>query len=59
MSMILELAVVIGFFQRPAARDHDHLIDLFQIEQPVGDIDHDVAHADNRDATADFELPLG
>ena len=55
---IFELVVVIGLFQRSAARHDDNLIDLFEIEQPIGDIDHDVAHADNRDPPADLEIPL-
>ena len=55
---IFELVVVIGLFDRSTARHDDNLIDLFQIEQPIGDIDHDVAHADNRDPPADLESPL-
>ena len=55
---IFELVVVIGLFEWSTARHDDNLIDLFEIEQPIGDINHDVAHADNRDPPADLESPL-
>ena len=44
-----------SLIQRSAARHDDHLVDLFEIQKPVGDIDHDVAHADDGDAPADLE----
>ena len=43
---------------RPPPRHNDHLIDLFKIEQPIGDIDHDITHADDRNPPADLESPL-
>src|SRR3990170_4698952 len=50
----LELAVVVGFLLRAPASHHGHLADLFIVEQPIRDIDHDVAHADNGYPAPDF-----
>ena len=55
---IFELVVVVGLFDRPPSRYNNHLIDLFKIEQPIGDIDHDITHADDRNPPADLESPL-
>ncbi len=52
---IFEFAIVIRFFQRSPPCYHYHLVDFFEVEQPIRNIDHDVAHADNSDASANFE----
>jgi hypothetical protein len=50
-----KFVVVISLFNGTSARYHDHLIDLFIVEQPIGNVDHNVAHADNGHAAANLE----
>ena len=52
----LDLDIGVGALGRATPRDGDHLTGLLLVNQPVCDVDHDVADADDRDPIADLKI---
>ena len=53
-----ELAVIVGLFPRTATGNDRDLSDIFVVEQPVRDVDHNVPHTNDGDSAAQLEMAL-
>ena len=53
----LDLDVGVGALRGAPAGDSDHLADLLLVDQPVGEVDHDIANPDDRHPLPDAEVP--
>src|SRR5207237_511311 len=51
--------LVVLAFRRPTAGHHEHVLDVVpEPQQIMGDVNHDIAHANDRDVPANGKLPL-